>query len=477
MPRPPLKKASQVRPALERATRRGRKVTRASLKRPRVSHRTAAVLAVGLSVSTAAIVAVPVTSSAATTSSAPTASISMWMETNGTPLDNYWVAQAKAFDKANPGDTINIEFPAASVYNSKVAAALAGNNPPALSFGWGGGRELSYINAKVVAPIGDAGQGDAGSPSWKSDFLPASLGAVTFGNKLYGIPVTGTQPVFFFYNKQTMATNHISFPTSVAQLLADAKTLAKKDVTAIALGNLGQWEGLMYLEYFTDRIGGPQVFLNIQDGQKGAWSNPAIIQALTDIQTLAKDNAFEQGYNQIDWPTGFTDALIHSGAAAMQLMGDWDIGFMQGYFPGWVASGAMGIGFFPSVPGGKGNPADLEGNTTSYVELASHISAAQTYVAEKFAAWLFTTPAYAKFEVGDGLVPVIAGSEKLFASSPLKAYQVPIYNAVQKAPYFQYSWDQALGPIKSTPMITNLQKVFGLTETPQQFVKIMNAYQ
>ena len=158
----------------------------------------------------------------------------------------------------------------------------------------------------------------------------------------------------------------------------------------------------MYLEYFTDRLGGPQVFLNVQAGQKGAWSNPAIVQALTDIQTLVKDNAFEQGYNQIDYPTGFPDALVHSGTAAMQLMGDWDIGFMQGYFPGWVASGAMGIGFFPSVPGGKGNPADLEGNTTDYLELSAHISPAETYVAEKFAAFLCTSPAYAKFEVSAG---------------------------------------------------------------------------
>ena len=452
-------------------------MTRASLNRPWLSQRIAAVLAVSLSTSTAAIVAVPVTSSAQTTSSAPTASISVWMEASGTPVDNYWVAQAKAFDKANPGDTINVEFPAASEYNPKVAAALAGNNPPALTFGWGGGRELQYINSKVVAPLADAGQSDAGSPSWKSDFVPSSLGAVTFDNKLYGIPVGGTQPVFFFYNKKTMATYHLSFPTTVTQLLADVKTLAKKDVTTIALGNLGMWEGLMYLEYFTDRIGGPKVFLNIQAGQKGAWSNPAIIQALTDIQTLVKDSAFEQGYNQIDWPTGFTDALVHSGTAAMQLMGDWDIGEMQGYFPGWVASGAMGIGFFPTVPGGKGNPADLEGNTTDYLELAAHISTAETYVAEKFAAFLCASPAYAKFEVNEGLVPVIAGSQKLFASSPLKQYLVPIYDAVQKAPYFQYSWDQALGPTKATPMTDNLQKVFGLTETPQQFAKIMNTYQ
>ncbi|MHB1497985.1 MAG: extracellular solute-binding protein [Acidimicrobiales bacterium] len=455
-------------------------VTRASLKFTRLSGRAAAALAAGLSISTAAAVAVPATSSYAQTvsasSSAPTASISVWMEASGTPVDNYWVAQAKAFEKANPGDTINVEFPAATVFNSKVAASLAGNNPPALTFGWGGGRELQYINSKVVAPIGDAGQNDAGNPSWKKDFVPSSLGAVTFNNKIYGIPVGGTQPVFFFYNKKTLAKYHLSFPSTTTQLLADVKTLAKHDVTTIALGNLGGWEGLMYLEYFADRIGGPQVFLNIQAGKKGAWSNPAIIQALSDIQALVKANAFEQGYNQIDWPTGFPDALVHSGTAAMQLMGDWDIGNMQGYFPGWVASGAMGIGFFPRVPGGKGNPADLEGNTTDYLELASHLSPAETYVAEKFAAWLCASPAYAKFEVSEGLVPVIAGSSKLFASSPLKQYLVPIYNAVQHAPYFQYSWDQALGPKESTPLYSNLQKVFGLTETPQQFAKTMNTY-
>jgi raffinose/stachyose/melibiose transport system substrate-binding protein len=448
-----------------------------ALRRPsRLSGRAAALLAAGLAASTAATVATPATSSSAQ-GTGPTATISMWMEASGTPVDNYWVAQAKAFDKANPGDTINVEFPAASAFNPKVAAALAGNNPPALTFGWGGGRELQYINAKVIAPMGDAGQSDAGSPTWKSDFVPASLGAVTFENKVYGIPVGGTQPVFFFYNKATMAKYHLRFPSTTTQLIADVKALAKHDVTTIALGNLGAWEGLMYLEYFTDRIGGPQVFLNIQSGKKGAWSNPAIIQALTDIQTLVKDSAFEQGYNQIDWPTGFTDALVHSGTAAMQLMGDWDIGNMQGYFPGWVASGNMGIGFFPSVPGGKGNSSDLEGNTTDYLELAAHISPAETYVAEKFAAWLCASPAYARFEVSEGLVPVIAGSSKLFASSPLKQYLVPIYKAVQKAPYFQYSWDQALGPTKATPMTANLQKVFGLTETPQQFATTMNKYQ
>ncbi len=258
-------------------TGRENRVTRASSKRRRLSHRATALIAAGLSVGTAATVAIAVPIATSSAQSAPTASIQVWMEANGTPLDNYWAAQATAFDKANPGDTVSIDIEPSGPYNTKVAAALAANNPPALTFGWGGGRELQYIDAKVLQPFADAGQSDAGNPSWKSDFVASSLGAVTFNNEIYGIPLAGTQPVFFFYNKALLARYNLKFPTTTTQLLADVVTLAKHNVTSLALSDNGGWPGLMYLEYFSDRIGGPQVFLNIQDGKKGAWSNPAII--------------------------------------------------------------------------------------------------------------------------------------------------------------------------------------------------------
>jgi raffinose/stachyose/melibiose transport system substrate-binding protein len=59
----------------------------------------------------------------------------------------------------------------------------------------------------------------------------------------------------------------------------------------------------------------------------------------------------------------------------------------------------------------------------------------------------------------------------------LKQYLLPIYNAVQKAPYFQYSWDQALGEPRAQTMLDNLAKVFELLETPQQFASVMNKLQ
>ena len=172
-------------------TGRENKVTQESPKPRRLSRRATALIAAGLSVGTAASVAIVVPIATSSAQSAPTASIQVWMEANGTPLDNYWAAQAKAFDQANPGDTVSIDIEPSGPYNTKVAAALAANNPPALTFGWGGGRELQYIDAKVLQPFGDAGQTDAGNPSWKSDFVASSLGAVTFNNEIYRDPPRG----------------------------------------------------------------------------------------------------------------------------------------------------------------------------------------------------------------------------------------------------------------------------------------------
>lgn len=418
----------------------------------------------------------PTAASAASTST-PTASINVWWVTNGTDVNNLWAKIAKNFDKAHPGDHVTIEIqPSTNAYKGKVATALATSKPPALFFSWGGGPLAQFVKAGVVQPFADPGKSDAGNPSWKKDFLASSLDAVTINGKLYGMPILGTQPVFFFYNKSVFKKVGLSFPKTWPELLKDIKVFNSKSYIPIALGNADEWEGLMYLEYLSDRIGGPQAFLKVEDNVKGAWSQPAIQKALADIQTLAKDGAWEKGYDSVTYTDGSTDALVYSGKAAMQLMGDWDVGGIQSSDPSFVNSGGLGIGAFPTVPGGKGNALDLAGNTTSYSALAAHISSAQTYVAEQFMSY-FYTKAYAKQETADGQVPVITGTSGLLKSSSISQYLVPVYKSVVKAPYFQYSWDQALGPTKATPMLDNLSKVFELTETPAQFAKALNPLQ
>src|SRR6202012_2159943 len=108
---------------------------------------------------------------------------------------------------------------------------------------------------------------------------------------------------------------------------------------------------------------------DLQANKPGAWSNPAVTEALTDIQQLVSAGAFQTGYSSAQF-NGTTDALVYGGKAAMQLMGDWDIGSLVTEDDSFVTSGQLGMAPFPTVAGGTGNPADLAGNTASYVAVS-----------------------------------------------------------------------------------------------------------
>jgi raffinose/stachyose/melibiose transport system substrate-binding protein len=391
----------------------------------------------------------------------------VWLVTTGpSPANTAIQNLASSFEKSHPGDNITINFIENQSYKQKIQLAMGAGNPPTIFWTWGGGILQQYIKAGDVAPLG--------SPSWASSFLPSSLGAVTYNGQLYGIPVEGTQPVYFFYNKQIFSKYHLTFPTTWDGLLSTVSTLKSHGVTPISLAEGDQWPGLMYMEYLTDRIGGPSVAQALQSNTKGAWSNPAVTKALADIQQMVRAGAFQNGYDSLKFSGGGSDALVYSGKAAMQLMGDWDISAILGEDASFVNGGNLGMAPFPTVPGGTGNPSDLAGNTASYVAISSKATASQKKVAEEFFADALASSSYAKTEVGAGEVPVSKGASPLFSGQSLASYDTTIYNSVQGAPSFQYSWDQAMTPQVANVMLTNLAQVFELTQTPAKFESLLN---
>ncbi len=394
-------------------------------------------------------------------------SVTMWLVTTGpSPANTAAQSLVTAFEKSHPKDHITLDFVENQSYKQKIQLAMGAGNPPTIFWTWGGGILQQYIKAGDVYGLGH--------PSWLSSFLPSSLGAVTYNGQVYGVPVEGTQPVYFFYNKSIFAKYHLTFPTTFSGLLSTVAKLKSHGVAPISLANGDQWPGLMYLEYLTDRVGGPTVARALQSNTASGWSNPAVTTALEDIQQLVKAGAFQSGYDSLHYSGGGSDALVYSGKAAMQLMGDWDISSILGSDKSFVNGGKLGMAPFPVVAGGHGNPADLAGNTASYVGIASHATAAQKAVAVAFFKDELTSASYAKAEVAAGEVPVTQGASSLFTGQPLAAYDTTIYNSVTNAPSFQYSWDQAMTPQVATTMLTNLAQVFELSETPQKFESLLN---
>jgi raffinose/stachyose/melibiose transport system substrate-binding protein len=421
-----------------------------------------------------AIVGLAACSSASSSTTSPAAATSggsaltMWLVTTGpSPINTVINSSVAAFEKSHPGDTITVDYIENQSYKQKIQLAMGAGNPPTIFWTWGGGPLHQFIAAGDVDSLGN--------PSWASGFLPSSLDAVTFNGQIYGVPIEGTQPVFFFYNKAIFSKLGLTFPTTWSGLLSTVSTLKAHGYAPISLAEGDQWPGLMYLEYLTDRIGGPAVADAIQVGTPGAWKNPAVVQALTDIQQLVKAGAFQKGYDALHYSGGGSDALVYSGKAAMQLMGDWDISSLLGLDKSFVTGGDLGMAPFPTVPGGTGNPADLAGNTASYVAISSKATAKQKAAAEAFFADVLATASYARSSVGAGEVPVIKGATGLFAGQQLASYDQTIYSAVENAPSFQYSWDQAVPPAEATPMLADLAQVFELTMTPQKFVATLDS--
>jgi raffinose/stachyose/melibiose transport system substrate-binding protein len=111
------------------------------------------------------------------------------------------------FNSTHSGIQATINYFQNDPYKQKLQVAMGANTPPDIFFGWGGGVLKSYIDANDVLDLTPYLNAD---PAWKNRFLPAVMSAVTFNNKIYGVPNSGMQPVLFFYNKNIFNQYHLS---------------------------------------------------------------------------------------------------------------------------------------------------------------------------------------------------------------------------------------------------------------------------
>ncbi len=396
--------------------------------------------------------------------------ISLWDIQTGTSQQ---VVQnmVNSFDKTHPTIHASVQFFENDPYKQKIMIAMGAHNPPDIFFGWGGGTLQTYVNANDVYNLTSLLNHD---PSWKKRFLPSVMKPVTIHGKIYGVPNNFVQPVFMFYNKQVFKQYHLSPPSTWTQLLQDVKVFKSHGIAPLTVGGKDQWPELMYEEYLVDRIGGPQAFDNVVAGKKNAWSNPAFLKANTMIQQLVKAGGFESGFSSVGYGDGESTALLYTGKAAMELMGNWEFPGVLSSDPTFIKQGNLGWFAFPKVVGGKGNFSDIAGNPSNYYSISNaskNKAAAVTFLKDAV-----LTPQNVKNWISVGDVPPVQGIEPELKNTKYGSYLLYSYDLVKNASNFQASWDQALSPIEAHELLTDLSLVFLNQMTPKQFSQDMNKY-
>lgn len=389
----------------------------------------------------------------------------------GAPGEQIRTNTVKRFNKANPDSQIEPTAFENDAYKTKIRTAIGAGQAPAIIWGWGGGSLRDWVKAGKIEDLTDW---FAQNTAVKDRLFPSSFGPATIDGKIYAMPAETVEPIVLFYDKRAFDRIGAEPPQSWDDIMSLVPRFNAKGIAPFSLGGQSRWTTMMWLEFLFDRIGGPEVFQAVFDGEQGAWSHPAAIQALTKAQELVRAGGFIKGFNSVTADTNADQALLYTGRAAMMLHGTWTYGSMAAEGGDFVSGGNLGYLNFPPVEGGKGDPSNTVGNAGQYLSISAKATAEQKETAKKF----FTTAVLSEEEITEWLdtggVPIVNGSQDKISKSKDPEFLTFIYQTASRAKVFGQSWDQALSPSAAEALLSNIAKLFQLSITPRQYADSMN---
>ncbi|WP_299527868.1 ABC transporter substrate-binding protein [uncultured Streptomyces sp.] len=372
-----------------------------------------------------------------------------------------------SFNKTSDVKVVLDTIPGAD-YQQKLQTIISTPQAPDVFFNWGGGSIQPYVKAGLLMPLDDF---IAKDPGLKDNFLPSVFNTAVVDGASYGVPMRGTQPVLLFHNKQVLRDAGLEAPKTWDDLLAAVKTLKGKGVTPIALGGGDKWTTMMWFEYLYDRVAGPELFQKALDGDKAAWESADSKKALSMIRELVGAGAFGTNFDSVKFTDGGSPALLSSGKAAFELMGSWAYATQQDADKEFAEKN-LGYSAFPAIAGGKGDAANLVGNTNNFYSVLK-----KTKHPEEVAAFLklMYSDQFVEEQLAVGNLPTTVNTEKFLPGSANPEYSAYQFDLVKNAPSFQVSWDQAYPPAAITPIHTAVQQFFSGQIDEGGFIQAMQA--
>jgi raffinose/stachyose/melibiose transport system substrate-binding protein len=392
---------------------------------------------------------------------------------SGQPNEGIRQASVDAFNTSHPNGKLAVTMFQNDAYKTRIRTAIGAGQAPTVIWTWGGGGLRDYVRAGQVDDL--TGWFDE-NPDAKSKRFATSFAAATVDGRIYAVPCECVQPIVLFYNKRLFEQVGAQPPTTWGEMLDLVPRFTTAGVAPISLGGQSRWTNMMWLEYMFDRIGGPEVFQAIYDGQPNAWSHPAAIDGLTKTQELIRAGGFVNGFQSITADSNADQALLYTDKAAMMLHGTWTYGSMKSDGDDFVSGGSLGFTSFPAVEGGVGDPGNTIGNPASYLALSANATEEQKAIARNYFKDGLLGDADTNAWISEaGAVPIVNGVDSRFSGSPDAEFLQFVYDVSSTAPTFQQSWDQALSPAAAEELLNNIEKLFGLTISPEQFASAMNA--
>lgn len=338
---------------------------------------------------------------------------------------------------------------------TKLRTQASADELPDMFKGYPGKRMLPFIEADKVMPIDDI------MDNWKGKIPKGLLKDAKFNGKQYAVPANVSETSLVFYRKSKL--KEVGYD-QIPKTYEDFKTMVKKlndaEITPIALGNKAPWVlQSCYFSSIADRFTGSDFLPNaLNDNAK--FTDDQFVNSLSVIQELDDLQAFNEDFNTID--EARSRSYFVQGDTAMHIAGSWAIGPI---LEGVSDKDDIGVGVFPGVASGDGDPSQTSGVIGGLIYANSSLSDEKKEAAKTFLKYFYDDELYQNLAKASLLVPVDVDAEGLTdlfkeANDIANNGLTPVYDAT-------------LSP-KLTDVINNgLQSITTGSMTPEKLGKKM----
>lgn len=246
--------------------------------------------------------------------------VNWWGWAPGKALADTYIA---AFSKAHPDvKVVYKEVPYAEYVNALRLGLQADSGPDVFALQPG---EITDRFGPSAADLTSRADTDLGK-DWRSTITGEAQSQFEVDGKQLGMPVQLSASGLLWYNKSLFDANHLTPPTTAAEVQQVCDAFAKKKVTCFEQGAKDSWANIdFYMTLAADTA--PGAFYEAIDGKR-RWTDPGLVAAFKTWKDMFDKGYFGKGAAGL---AVYPDASANfaQGRSAMTLLGTWQASFMD----------------------------------------------------------------------------------------------------------------------------------------------------
>lgn len=307
------------------------------------------------------------------------------------PTDSVINQLFQSYEKTHPGITIKRDaVPFGSLLPKADQEAASHTLPDLLMLD--NPDVANFASTGALVPLDSYMQGTYST----SDFYAGPLSAMKYNGKIYAFSV-GNNDLAIFYNKQMLASAHLTPPTTWSELYADAKALTHGNTYGFAFSAIADEEATWQLEPFLWSNGGSLTQVD----------SSSSVQALQFLTKMVKDGVASRAV--LNWNQSDVESQFQEGHAAIMENGPWNLPLLN------QANFDYGVVSLP-VPSSTAQPVSPLGGETWTIPASNSATEKATW---NLINWMEQPQQLITFDKAIGYIPAIKSTaQTLIQSEP-----------------------------------------------------------